>query len=141
MKAISLWQPWASAMALGLKSIETRHWPTRVRGTVAIHAAKRWTRDEREEAEDFARLFNAPSLLDPPLGSIIAIGNLVTCWRVEEWRGVVSDQERAFGNYADGRYGWRFEAIQALAEPIPYRGAQGFFDVPDELIMQALSAR
>lgn len=26
MKAISLWQPWASAMALGLKSIETRHW-------------------------------------------------------------------------------------------------------------------
>ncbi len=26
MKAISLWQPWASLMADGRKKIETRHW-------------------------------------------------------------------------------------------------------------------
>ena len=26
MKAISLWQPWASAIALGAKRIETRSW-------------------------------------------------------------------------------------------------------------------
>jgi len=28
MKTISLWQPWASAVAVGSKTIETRHWPT-----------------------------------------------------------------------------------------------------------------
>jgi hypothetical protein len=40
IKAISLWQPWASLMALGLKRHETRHWPTAYRGPIAIHAAK-----------------------------------------------------------------------------------------------------
>jgi hypothetical protein len=41
MRAISLHQPWASAVALGAKTIETRHWPTDYRGPIAIHAAKR----------------------------------------------------------------------------------------------------
>ena len=51
MRAISLWQPWATAIAVGVKQIETRHWKTDYRGPIAIHAAKRWTRDEREFAE------------------------------------------------------------------------------------------
>jgi hypothetical protein len=29
-----------------MKSIETRHWSTGVRGLIAVHAAKRWTPDE-----------------------------------------------------------------------------------------------
>ncbi|TRU31740.1 MAG: ASCH domain-containing protein [Microcystis aeruginosa Ma_QC_B_20070730_S2] len=41
MKAISLWQPWASLVANGLKLYETRGWPTKYRGVLAIHAAKR----------------------------------------------------------------------------------------------------
>uniref|UniRef100_A0A6M3J354 ASCH domain-containing protein n=1 Tax=viral metagenome TaxID=1070528 RepID=A0A6M3J354_9ZZZZ len=36
MKAISLWQPWASAMALGWKKIETRSWGTSYRGPPLI---------------------------------------------------------------------------------------------------------
>ena len=40
IKAISLWQPWASLIVCGAKEIETRSWSTKVRGTVAIHAAK-----------------------------------------------------------------------------------------------------
>ena len=42
MKAISLWQPWASAVARRAKFNETRHWATSYRGTLAIHAAKRF---------------------------------------------------------------------------------------------------
>lgn len=38
MKALSLWQPWASLVALGEKRIETREWSTRYRGELAIHA-------------------------------------------------------------------------------------------------------
>lgn len=30
--AISLWQPWATLMAIGAKTIETRSWSTRHRG-------------------------------------------------------------------------------------------------------------
>lgn len=41
MKALTLWQPWASLVALGVKSIETRSWSTSYRGPLAIHAAKR----------------------------------------------------------------------------------------------------
>jgi hypothetical protein len=44
MKAISLYQPWATAMALGSKQIETRGRLTHFRGQLAICAAKkRWT--------------------------------------------------------------------------------------------------
>src|ERR1700694_3122793 len=41
MKALSLWQPWASLIAMGLKEFETRHWATSYRGPLVIHAAKR----------------------------------------------------------------------------------------------------
>lgn len=38
MKALSLWQPFASLVALGAKPIETRGWATSFRGPLAIHA-------------------------------------------------------------------------------------------------------
>lgn len=41
MKALTLWQPWASLVAQGVKRIETRPWTTKYRGPLAIHAAKR----------------------------------------------------------------------------------------------------
>ncbi len=41
MKALSLWQPWASLIALGVKTIETRSWATNYRGPLAIHAGLR----------------------------------------------------------------------------------------------------
>ena len=39
MKSLSLWQPWASLVALGIKTVETRSWATSYRGPLAIHAA------------------------------------------------------------------------------------------------------
>jgi activating signal cointegrator 1 len=38
---LTLWQPWASLVALGVKTIETRSWSTKYRGPIAIHAAAR----------------------------------------------------------------------------------------------------
>jgi hypothetical protein len=38
MKALSLWQPWATLVSIGAKRIETRSWPTKYRGPLAIHA-------------------------------------------------------------------------------------------------------
>ena len=46
MKALSLWQPWASLVALRVKTIETRSWSTSYRGPLAIHAAKRPVREK-----------------------------------------------------------------------------------------------
>lgn len=55
MKAISLWQPWASLIACGAKPYETRHWapPRELIGQViAIHAAKKIDRAAAEFATD-----------------------------------------------------------------------------------------
>ncbi|MFV0399180.1 MAG: ASCH domain-containing protein [Oscillospiraceae bacterium] len=41
MKAITIWQPWASLLACGAKKYETRSWVTSYRGPIAIHAAAR----------------------------------------------------------------------------------------------------
>lgn len=41
MKALTLWQPWASLVAHRIKTIETRSWSTNYRGPLAIHAAQR----------------------------------------------------------------------------------------------------
>lgn len=41
MKVLTLHQPWASLIALGVKTIETRSWSTQYRGPLAIHAAAR----------------------------------------------------------------------------------------------------
>ena len=41
MKAITIWQPWASLLACGGKRFETRSWATSYRGPIAIHAAKK----------------------------------------------------------------------------------------------------
>lgn len=39
MKAITIWQPWASLLAHRVKTYETRSWATAYRGPIAIHAA------------------------------------------------------------------------------------------------------
>jgi hypothetical protein len=40
VKAISLWEPWATFMAIGAKLNETRSWPAAYRGDLVICATK-----------------------------------------------------------------------------------------------------
>jgi hypothetical protein len=139
MRALSLWQPWASAMAIGLKSIETRHWRTNVRGLVAIHAAKRWTADERDFAADMADEFDE-RLRIPPLGAVVATGFIENCLPTEQLRGIISETERAFGNYGNGRFGFVMRDIRPLAQPFPWKGAQGFFEIDADIFGDAPAA-
>src|SRR3546814_15511313 len=73
VKAISLWQPLASAIALGHTSIETRHWPTKYRGELAIHAATRFGPDEPEFASIERALGRMPARLS--LGDRQSVGS------------------------------------------------------------------
>lgn len=132
MKAISLWQPWASAIALGMKTIETRGWSTKYRGPIAIHAARRWGREQREFAAVEHSLGRLPQRL--PFGAIVAVAILDDCRPTWEMKQTVGAVERIYGDYTDGRFGWQLVNVLALPYPIPYRGAQGFFNVPDELL-------
>ena len=125
----------------GVKRNETRSWSTRHRGWVAICAAKRHTRAEREAFEDILSdssaslaAFGAALALDYdllPRGQILGYGYLAS---VLPTVGLaVSSLEDAWGNYDPERYAWCFHEIWRLAEPQPCVGRQGLFelDVPD----------
>jgi hypothetical protein len=130
VKAISLWQPWASLIAIGAKRIETRSWPCNYVGPLAIHAAKRMNGELQVIARDFpfGPVLREAGLSprDLPLGCIVAVCRITGCKPTDEVHP--SDQERAFGDYAPGRFAWILEDIQRLSVPEPCKGHQGFFD-------------
>jgi len=80
MKAITLYQPWASLLAIGPKKHETRSWKTKHRGWIAIHAAKRFDglvmtacgRFSEELKETGYRV----GYVRPPLGAVVAVAKL-----------------------------------------------------------------
>lgn len=134
MRTISLWQPWATAIAVGNKLIETRHWSTPYRGRIAIHAAKRWDQAQKDFASIEHTLGRLPKRI--PFGAVIATADLVDIRSTDELLATlrVNPIEKIYGNYEPGRFGWILENIIALPEPIPFKGAQGFFNVPDHLL-------
>lgn len=141
MKCLSLWQPWASMVQFGAKRYETRSWATPYRGLLAIHAAKKWTGElsrtcGRSPFSDVLRSYGMyTDGTGLPLGSILSVHRLIDCRPAEEVYPEISEQERDFGNYADGRFAWQLERVQVLDKPIPYRGLQQLFEVP--LVLRA----
>lgn len=128
MKAISLWQPYASLIALNIKRFETRHWSTSYRGEIAIHAAKRWTGEEEHYWNYFTEHFDCPLPFDAPLGAMLCICKLTHVGRTEEVVTRISNMEREMGNFSPGRFAWRMEVLEVFPTPIPTRGQQGIFD-------------
>lgn len=134
MKTISLWQPWATLYVTGEKHNETRGWPTLHRGWLLIHAAKHFTRDMRDlcATEPFygslAKFGYVAATL--PLGALVGAVHLAECFRIDaHTERRITKQECAYGDYTPGRYGWTADKFLYLQHPIPWRGAQGFFDI------------
>jgi hypothetical protein len=157
---LSMWQPWASLLVLGCKQFETRHWPipqNKLPRETAIHAAGRWTRDQRELCEQnthirAALIEHAPTLarqvncgahylphvnlmlgdvaISLPLGCLIGMGAFVSCWQTELviTTEYITPAEAAMGNYEPGRFAFRFYDAQ-LITPIPMHGKQSWWRV------------
>jgi activating signal cointegrator 1 len=136
---ISLWQPWAELLIAGLKEYETRHWqaPQQLIGQIIlIHAAKRWTKDEWHATNDLMRRFpRAQQAFDPEhqgkftvtLGAIVGAVRLVACIPSETLAPLISDEERAYGNFAPQRYGWQMQVMKRADPPIAVKGQQGIW--------------
>lgn len=125
MRALSVRQPWAWAILHAGKDIENRDWPTKFRGTVALHAAKGLTREEHLWA---SMDIEERSGLRPPAypmlaerGFIVGLVDIVGC--VTEFHSP----------WFQGEYGFVLENPRPLASPIYYKGALGFWPVPAEL--------
>jgi hypothetical protein len=149
MKAITLTQPWATLVAIGAKRIETRSWRTDYRGPLAIHAAKGFplaARGLRHDGPFYQALWDAGIKPDMPLpiGAIVATCELVSVvttqlvktpggmgWSAPDGRiydFTLTDEERAFGDYSNGRYAWLLADVRPLAEPILVKGALGLWE-------------
>lgn len=156
IRLLSLWQPWASLIAMGLKQYETRSWGTNYRGRIAIQAAKRPVDSDGIrvwlEAQKLAGVTGDPrfhTYLNLPLGAIVAVAELTACkWIESEYNPVAetlyaytneqSDLERAVGNWQPGRYAWKLDNIRPIAQPILCKGAQGLRIIRDEAILAAI---
>lgn len=141
MYALTLRDPWATLVAIGAKRIETRSWRTHYRGPLAIHAAKclapaDWAAvSERPEVARALRGAGIASLDERPRGAIIAIAELVAVLPTEEIVAAADQyllgDERHFGDYAPGRFGWLLVNVKPLSAPIPARGALGLWTTGD----------
>lgn len=156
MKAITLWQPWASAIATGAKCIETRSWKTNYRGELIIHASKR-----RNMAEllHYTQSNNWTGALSPlgasmkdgrpldkllPFGAAVAVCEIVDCKKTEDFDREELDRqkrhnygepswcEREMGNFSPGRYGWVLSNVRPLVVPVQCPGLQRIWSVPEE---------
>lgn len=115
LKALSIRQPWAWLIVHGYKDIENRSWPTRFRGSVLIHAGKRFDQNF-DDAEDWAWYgVEKPDHLD--FGGIVGEALIVDCV------SAYSSQ------WFTGPYGF----VLREEHPLPFRpcrGLLGFF-TPD----------
>ena len=128
-KALSVNQPWAWAIVNGYKPVENRVWPTKFRGPVLIHASKRertadvsWVMDAVASQTGMQRAFVTEMYeKQRRLGAIVGAAQIIDC--VTEMEGV----------WFCGPYGFVLSAAHPI-HPVPCRGMQRFFTVPQEVL-------
>lgn len=132
MKVLSFLQPWASLTVMGLKKLETRSWSTKHRGELLIHASTGKSGALLASDPPFSKYINKFSKL--PFGAIIGKVILVDIIKVEYLPlstsaiNSLTMEERAFGDYNNGRYVWILEEPELFKEPIPIKGALGLWN-------------
>lgn len=146
MKALTLTQPWATLIALGAKTFETRGWATSHRGPLAIHAAKGFSDLGKRgfleicAQEPFASVLAEARLTpaDLPLGEVIVIASLRQCATTESVRKYLRQSglhdELAFGDYGTGRFAFELVDVVALPHSVAATGALGLWELPRTLL-------
>jgi len=127
MKAISIRQPWADLVIQGKKTLDLRTRKINYRGPLAIHASQTIEEDACQQFEvDLASL---------TVGAVIGIVNLIEVFAIDEtlYREK-ADQHLSHRGYRGDLYGWQFKEPKELHRPIMYRGRQGLFNIPDDII-------
>lgn len=123
MKALTLWQPYASAIAVGLKKYETRSWKTSYRGPLVIHAS---VKPLTKEYQLLANQYHIPIVS----GEIAAIVELVEYQiMTQELITSQSQVEIDLGDWRVGRYAWKFENIRLPKQSIKISGHQGLWNI------------
>jgi len=144
MKALTIWQPWASLIIAGAKPVEWRGWacPNYIRGQrIAIHAGARAAKPH-EIADIIARIDDAETSLIAEIARPLLTGVHRLSWPLSSVLGtaVIGDPIPALdwvrahapgfldSNRIDhSKFAWPLTEIERFEPPIPARGAQGFW--------------
>lgn len=139
MKALTICQPYAHLIMLPddddrAKRVENRTWPTTYRGPLLIHAGKSraWLCAD----------YSIPEA-DMAFGAIVGVCQLAGCVISSDGRELAAAYRKwpwlMVHEHAEPGYCWLvLRECRRFQEPIPYRGQQGLFDVPDEVVAEAI---
>lgn len=137
-KAITLWQPYASFIAWGVKEYETRSWhpPSTLRPgqTLLIHAAKRKPKEYERRLlqsillQDVWREQGVTTLDDLPYGALVCAVRFVDAEPTKLVAENIGGLERIVGNYQPGRWAWKLDLVRVADPPVPARGQQGLWN-------------
>jgi hypothetical protein len=128
MKALTICQPYAELILLGVKLVENRVWQTNYRGPLLIHAGKSREWMETVTAEDRRSL----GRLD--FGAVVGVVDLVKCLSIGYLRGRTCDDKYkhlANHEHTSGPFCFVLENPRRFVPSIPSRGMQGLWDVPE----------
>lgn len=143
LRALSVRQPWSSAIISGTKNVENRSKYTGYRGLVAIHAAKAVDWDAPAMAWQAAGLRPWRAGYDraawseqlPPLGAIIGTAIITDCHP----HPLCTPPAMCHPWGAWGQCHWMLEHARSLARPVECRGWLGIWVVPPGVAEAVLS--
>lgn len=145
MKALTIWQPWATLIMAGAKPWEWRGWPPprRLIGQrIAIHAGARPVKkaeieellDEIHNGESSLVADLAQELLEGwhrrvwPLSSVLGTATLGEPIDALAWAAQHLKAGYDSGRIDHHKVAWPLTDIARFEPPVPARGAQGFWD-------------
>lgn len=131
MKALTICQPFAHLIARGVKRVENRTWSTSYRGPLAIHAGKSmaWTNQ--------ATVDRWVEWGDPmAFGAVVGMAKLIDVLHIDKIKS--GDCEDSYPwlhahEHVSGPWCWVLGDVVRIA-PVKWKGAQGFWDLPDEIV-------
>lgn len=131
MKAITLWQPWATLVVLGYKHYETRSWkpPDNLIGErIAIHASKKWNKRLKSIAEGLNGDLDL-GLTSLPLGAVIGLVTIEKVITTEEaLEEMETKLEEYMGDYSPNRYAWKL-INPTVIDALPHIGYQRIWNL------------
>ena len=129
MKVITIWQPYAQAILLGLKHYETRTWKTDYRGDLVIHSSLRSLSPDRK------RLAKKYNIVDMPKGSFLVLCDLEDCLLItKDFMNKQNQVELDFGNWVVGNYAWKLKIKRIFKHNAGASGNQGLWTVNSEIL-------
>lgn len=135
--ALTIWQPWAWAIATQGKRVENRGWRTGYRGLLAIHAGRTYDqlaqlpgpagRRLRElEAECRAAGGRTAGSRHLVLGAVVAVAELTGCHQDPPG-------PRCCPWGQPGQWHWQLENVRLLPSPVPCGGHRQIWALPREV--------